>query len=74
MKVELDENLTVAIVPILNKLGHDAQTTIEEGLQGKLDEDIWRAAQVEARSLMTQDMDFSDIRRFAPGTVRVLRP
>ncbi len=68
MKIKLDENLTVALVPILEKLGHDVQTTIEEGLKGKRDQDIWEAAQLEERFLMTQDMDFSDIRRFAPGT------
>jgi hypothetical protein len=39
MKIKLDENLTVAIVPVLKKLGHDVQTTIEEGLKGKLDQD-----------------------------------
>ena len=68
MKIKLDENLTVSIVPVLTKLGHDVQTTIEEGLKGKLDQDIWQAAQREERFLMTQDMDFSDVRRFAPGT------
>lgn len=68
MKIKLDENLTVAIVPKLKKLGHDVQTTIEEGLTGKPDADLWQAAQSEKRFLITQDMDFSDIRSFAPGT------
>ena len=49
------------------KLGHDVQTTIEEGLKGKPDAAIWMAAQSENRFLITQDLDFSDIRRFAPG-------
>jgi predicted nuclease of predicted toxin-antitoxin system len=29
---------------------------------------VWAAAQTEGRFLVTQDLDFSDIRRFAPGT------
>ena len=70
MKIKLDENLTAALVPALNKLGHDVKTTIEEGFTGKLDGDIWQAAQMEERFLMTQDMDFSDVRKFAPGSHR----
>jgi predicted nuclease of predicted toxin-antitoxin system len=68
MKLKLDENLTASLVPLLKKLGHDVQTTIEEGLTGKLDRDVWHAVQSEKRFLITQDMDFSDIRAFAPGT------
>jgi predicted nuclease of predicted toxin-antitoxin system len=77
MKIKWDENLTAGLVPVLNKVGHDVQTTIEEGLTGKLDGDIWHAAQSEERFLMTQDMDFSDIRVFAPGShqaILLLRP
>lgn len=29
---------------------------------------MWEAAQKEAQFLITQDLDFSDLRRFAPGT------
>ena len=29
---------------------------------------IWEAAQSEQRFLITQDLDFSDVRRFIPGT------
>ncbi len=43
-------------------------TTQEEGLAGELDSTLWKAAQDEKRFLITQDLDFSDIRRFAPGT------
>ena len=40
----------------------------QEGLAGHDDPDIWTAAQEEGRFLITQDLDFSDIRRFQPGT------
>ena len=39
-----------------------------QGLRGKSDTAVWRAAQSEGRFLITQDLDFSDVRVFAPGT------
>jgi predicted nuclease of predicted toxin-antitoxin system len=35
---------------------------------GRNDREIWEAAQKESRFLITQDLDFSDLRRFAPGS------
>jgi Domain of unknown function (DUF5615) len=29
---------------------------------------VWQAAQEGRRFLITQDLDFSDVRRYAPGT------
>jgi hypothetical protein len=46
----LDEKLTAGLVPVLRNLGHDLQTTVEEGLTGKLDGDIWDAAQRRSNS------------------------
>jgi hypothetical protein len=40
----------------------------DEGLSGRSDYDVWAAAQAEGRFLVTQDLDFSNARRFAPGT------
>ena len=67
MRIKLDENLPVQLSEHLSKLGHDVSTVDHEGLNGKPDSDIWQAAQTEARLLITQDLDFSDLRRFAPG-------
>ena len=39
-----------------------------EGLSGRPDPDVWQAAQVSERYLITQDMDFSNMKKFAPGT------
>ena len=68
MRIKLDENLPATLVGILARLGHEADTVVDEGLKGEPDEVVWPAAQSEGRFLVTQDLDFSDIRRFAPGT------
>ena len=39
-----------------------------EGLAGRIDPDVWLTAQSTARFFVTQDLDFSDMRKFAPGT------
>ena len=68
MKIKLDENLPLRLATALENLGHDVPTTSSEGLTGRADLDIWGAAQAESRFLITQDLDFSDIRRFTPGS------
>lgn len=68
MRVKLDENIPLQLVPILQKLGHDVDSVRDENLAGGTDEQIWRAAQREERFLVTQDLDFSDVRKFIPGT------
>jgi predicted nuclease of predicted toxin-antitoxin system len=66
MKIKLDENVTTGVLPSLKKLGHEVQTTIEEAPTGRSDDEVWAAAQSEERFFVTQDMDFSDARKFAP--------
>ena len=68
MKFKLDENIPARAALFLRSLGHDVETVLEEGLGGKCDATIWEAAQSEGRFLITQDLDFSDMRRFAPGS------
>lgn len=68
MKIKLDENLPAALAKELRNLGYDTHTVPDEGLAGYIDPDIWVAAQSEGRFLITQDLDFSDIRQFVPGT------
>ena len=68
MKVKLDENLPHALASILSRLGYDVDTVIEEGLIAANDDTVWQAAQHAGRLLVTQDLDFSDIRKFRPGT------
>lgn len=68
MKLKLDENLPEQLAVRLRQLGHDVHTVPEEFLSGQPDATVWQAAQSEDRFLITQDLDFSDLRRFQPGT------
>ena len=80
MKFKLDENIPVDLARVLGGLGHDVDTVPQEALTGRPDSVIWACTQEAQRLLITQDLDFSDIRRFAPGThngillVRLARP
>jgi predicted nuclease of predicted toxin-antitoxin system len=67
MKIKLDENLPLRLAALLKDLGHDVHTPHDERLIGHADAEIWDAAQKESRFLITQDLDFSDLRRFAPA-------
>ena len=68
MRIKLDENLPSGLVPLLAALGHDVDTVPAEDIAGEDDDVVWRAAQADGRFLVTQDLDFSDARKYAPGT------
>ena len=68
MKIKLDENLLEALVPVLTAFGHKTDTVPQENLKGQADETVWDAAQQAGRFLITQDLDFSNSRKFVPGT------
>jgi predicted nuclease of predicted toxin-antitoxin system len=68
MKLKLDENLPEELAELFVERGHDVETVRGEGLAGQGDPRIFKAAVEEGRVLVTQDLDFSDIRRFKPGT------
>jgi predicted nuclease of predicted toxin-antitoxin system len=68
MKLKLDENLPATLVDALTALGHDVDTVPGERIARKDDETVWKAAQDAGRFLITQYLDFSDVRRFKPGT------
>lgn len=68
MRIKLDENLPVRLVEMLGELGFEADTADDEGLGGVSDDRVWEAVQAGGRFLITQDLDFSDLRRFAPGS------
>ena len=80
MKIKLDENLPASLSPVLVGFGHDVDTVADEHLTGAPDTTVWQAAQEAQRFLITQDLDFSDLRQFKPGThfgillVRMARP
>jgi len=68
VKLKLDENLPEALMAELAALGHEVDNVRVEGLAGRDDATVWQAAQETGRFLITQDLDFSDRRRFTPGT------
>jgi predicted nuclease of predicted toxin-antitoxin system len=68
VKLKLDENLPESLIAELAALNHDADNVRQEGLAGHDDTDVWAAAQVAGRFLITQDLDFSDVRKFRSGT------
>jgi predicted nuclease of predicted toxin-antitoxin system len=68
MLIKLDENIPVVLKNDLEALGHNVDTVASENLQGAPDARVWLAAQQELRLFITQDLDFSDKRKFAPGT------
>ncbi len=67
MKIKLDENIPASLAQTLGNFGHDVETVKDEGLVGCKDIQILDSAQREGRFLITQDLDFSDIRVFKPG-------
>ena len=68
MLIKLDEHIPHRLVAVLSAMGHGVDTVDAEGLQGVDDISLWTATQEAGRFLITQDLDFSDIRRFRPGT------
>jgi predicted nuclease of predicted toxin-antitoxin system len=68
MRIKLDENLPSSLVETLASLGHVVDTVEDEGITGNDDGVVWGCAQKDDRFLITQDLDFSDLRKFAPGT------
>lgn len=68
MLIKLDENLPSRLVSALNAMGRDVDTVPAGNLSGRPDEGVWKAAQAATRFLITQDLDFSDMRRYQPGT------
>jgi len=67
MNLKLDENIPRILCAVLTDLGHDVHSVFEEQPTGHPDADIWNTAQREGRFLITQDLDFSDTRKFIPG-------
>jgi predicted nuclease of predicted toxin-antitoxin system len=68
MRIKLDENLPTDLMSLLESFGHEVDTVPQEGLKSSPDEVVWQAATRENRFFMTQDLDFSDIRKYVPGT------
>jgi hypothetical protein len=66
--VKVDENLPSEIAELLGRNGYDAITVKDQGWQGMPDDNLWRRIQSEGRWLVTADKEFTDLRRYPPGS------
>lgn len=76
-RIKLDENLARAHQAFLTAQGYDVEHVYDEQLSGASDREVWLHAQAEQRFFITLDLDFSDVRLYAPGThsgILLLRP
>ena len=62
----VDENLPRLLAPNLRAAGYQAEDVRDVGLGTHPDADVWRYAQTQTRTLITQDNDFADIRAYPP--------
>jgi predicted nuclease of predicted toxin-antitoxin system len=67
MQFKTDENLHSEASDLLRRHKHDACTVYEQGLQGHADSDVAEVCLQESRTLVTLDLDFSDIRAYPPN-------
>jgi predicted nuclease of predicted toxin-antitoxin system len=77
MKLKLDENFDLRLVPVLTAQGFDVDTVKAEGLSGGDDDTIYGACRDTNRVLITLDLDFANPFRFPPGHTEgivVVRP
>jgi predicted nuclease of predicted toxin-antitoxin system len=68
VKVKLDENLGKSHAELGRAAGHVAARVTEQGLSGAKDPAMWQHVCDTERFFITLDLDFSDVRRFVPGT------
>ncbi|HEY6321135.1 MAG TPA: DUF5615 family PIN-like protein [Thermoanaerobaculia bacterium] len=67
-RVKLDENLAASHQQLLRERGYQADSVRDQGLAGSSDDVLWSRVVAEGRFLVSLDLDFSDVRRFKPGT------
>ena len=60
----VDENLPRPLASRLQAAGYQAEDVPDVGLGRHPDHDVWRYAQSQMRTLITQDSDFADIRAY----------
>jgi predicted nuclease of predicted toxin-antitoxin system len=66
MKFKIDQNLPVEFSTILQQAGHDALTVLQQHLGGAPDPKIVAVCRQEDRTLITADLDLSNIRQYPP--------
>ena len=66
MRFKLDENLPLQLKRLFTESGHDAVTALDQGTGGSTDSEVASVCRLEERVLLTQDIDFADIRMYPP--------
>lgn len=66
MRFKLDECVDVRLTSLLEAAGHDAETVFSEEVAGATDCAIYDLCRREKRTLITQDMDFTNPFVFNP--------
>ena len=77
MRIKLDENLGRPHIVLLKRHGYEADRVFDQGLSGIEDANLWVRVRRDGQFLITLDLGFSDVRRYAPGThpgILLLRP
>lgn len=66
MKFKIDENHPVEVASLLENAGYDALTVLDQEMGSGSDDDLAAVCKKEDRVLITLDLDFADIRIYAP--------
>jgi predicted nuclease of predicted toxin-antitoxin system len=66
VKFKIDENLPLELVNLLNSVGHDVASVLDQKLGGAIDSTLAEHCRAEGRALLTLDLGFADIRRYPP--------
>jgi predicted nuclease of predicted toxin-antitoxin system len=71
MRFKIDENLPVEAAALLRDAGHDALTVHDQNLRGEIDPKLKEICTAEGRTMITLDLDFSDVRTYqnTPGCI-----
>lgn len=68
MRIKLDEDLSEQLTEPFRKAGYETTTVYRQHWSGKSDTDLWSLVQHEKEFFVTADLDFSDLRRYRPGS------
>lgn len=63
----LDENVPLSLVDALRAAGHEAEAAASVGLKSAHDDIVFAYAQRMQATVVSQDLDFSDLRNFPVG-------
>jgi len=66
VKFKLDENLSPLLAELFRAEGHDAHSVVQQALGGQPDERVIDVCSREHRTLITLDLNFSNIHQ--PGS------